>query len=341
MNTEFLAELGWGDDFARQLAPDEVEGCASLRVTAVHRTRIEALGPGGAVELLPVSSLSTGDIAVGDWVLARDGVALRVLERRSLVSRKAAGSTVGRQLIAANLDALLVVSSCNADFNPARLERFLVLAASAGVEPVVVLTKADTCPDPDTYASEARGLKQGLAVVVIDAKHADVPAALAGWCRAGRTVALMGSSGVGKTTIANALTGRTAAVQDIREDDAKGRHTTTGRYLVKMAAGGWLIDTPGMREVQLTDAGEGIHLLFDDLSALALQCRFSDCKHDREPGCAVRAAIAAGDVTEDRLHRWQKLQREDRHNTETVQDAHDRSRAFGRMRRKIPDKRKR
>lgn len=341
LNTEFLAELGWGSDFLSQMDLTEVEACAPLRVTAVHRTRIGALGPDGETELLPASSLSTGNIAVGDWVLAQDGVALRVLERRSLVARKAAGSTVGRQLIAANLDALLVVSSCNADFNPARLERFLVLAASAGVEPVVVLTKADTCADPELYAVQARALKRGLAVVVMDAKHTDVRAALADWCRPGRTVALMGSSGVGKTTIANALTGGQAAVRDIREDDAKGRHTTTGRYLVKMAAGGWLIDTPGMREVQLTDAGDGIDLLFDDLSALALQCRFSDCQHDREPGCAVRAAIAAGEVTEDRLQRWQKLLREDRLNTETVQEAHERSRAFGRMRRKIPDKRKR
>ncbi len=340
MNPDILAELGWSNDFLRQLDLDEVATTTPARVTAVHRARIEALAAAGVLDLIPNSNLSTADVAVGDWLLARDGVALRILDRHSLVARKAAGSAVARQLIAANLDSLLVVSSCNADFNLGRLERFLVLAASAGVEPVVVLTKADTCPDPEVYLAEARGLKRGLAVVALDAKRADVRAVLSDWCRAGHTVALLGSSGVGKTTIANALTGGQAAVQDTRDGDAKGRHTTTGRYLVAMAAGGWLIDTPGMREVQLTDAGDGIDIMFDDFTALALRCRFSDCHHDREPGCAVQAAIVAGEVTLDRLLRWQKLLREDRFNSETIQDAHARARNFGRLHRKTPDKRK-
>lgn len=303
-----LAELGWAD----RVCPD---GGQPFRVTAVHRARLLALGAPGAVELLPHSSLSTAEIAVGDWVRAEDGVALEVLERRSLLQRKAAGTGLARQLIAANLDVLFVVSSCNADFNPGRLERFLVLATQAGVQPVVVLTKADQCDDPERYRAEARALGRDLPVVVLDARHGDVAAALAPWCGAGRTVALLGSSGVGKTTIANALTGGAAAVQAVRDDDAKGRHTTTGRYLVAMTGGGWLIDTPGMREIQLTDAEEGIGALFGDLSELATTCKFSNCRHGTEPGCAVRAGIALGSVDPGRVARWQKLLEEDEANS--------------------------
>lgn len=331
-----LAALGWADDFAAQRTAEEIETTSPLRVTAVHRARIEALGPLGAVELIPASTLSTTNVAVGDWLLARDGVALRVLDRRSLVARKAAGSSVARQVIAANLDTLLIVSSCNADFNPARMERFLVLAASAGVEPVVILTKADTCPDPEVFLAQARALKRGLVVLALDAKRSDVRAALAEWCKAGQTVALLGSSGVGKTTIANALTGGQAPVRDIRDDDAKGRHTTTGRYLVAMATGGWLIDTPGMREVQLSDASDGIGLFFDDLTELALRCKFRNCKHAGEPGCAVQAAIASGEVEAVRLQRWQKLLSEDQTNSDTLQISLSRA-ASGR---KLPGKRK-
>jgi len=256
---------------------------------------------------------------VGDWVVARDGVALRVLDRHSLVARKAAGSNVARQVIAANLDALFIVSSCNADFNAGRMERFLVLAASAGVEPVVVLTKADTAENPESFVTQAQALKSGLAVVLMDAKRGDVRGQLAPWCGPGQTVALLGSSGVGKTTIANALTGGAAAVQEVRDDDAKGRHTTTGRYLVAMTDGGWLIDTPGMREVQLSDAYDGIGLFFDDLTALSLTCKFRNCRHAGEPGCAVQGAIAAGDLDPARLVRWQKLLAEDGTNTATME----------------------
>ncbi len=314
--SDVLAELGWTAHFSDQ--PGEPNSFAA-RVTAVHRARIEALGEAGAVDLIPASTLSTSTVAVGDWLLARGMVALRVLDRTSLVSRKAAGSGVARQVIAANLDALFIVSSCNADFNAGRMERFLVLAASAGVEPVVVLTKADTAADPLAFVAEAKALKKGLSVVLMDAKRGDVRAALAPWCGPGQTVALLGSSGVGKTTIANALTGGLAAVQDVRDDDAKGRHTTTGRYLVAMTGGGWLIDTPGMREVQLTDAYDGIELFFDDLTQLALTCKFRNCRHEGEPGCAVQAAVASGDLDPARLARWQKLLAEDGTNTATME----------------------
>lgn len=308
--------MGWSARFSAQITEDDL---SPARVSAVHRARIEAFAETGPVDLIPASTLSTSTVAVGDWVVARDGVALRVLDRHSLVARKAAGSGVARQVIAANLDALFIVSSCNADFNAGRMERFLVLAASAGVDPVVVLTKADTAENPQDFVVQAQALKKGLAVVLMDAKRGDVCGQLAPWCGPGQTVALLGSSGVGKTTIANALTGGAAAVQEVRDDDAKGRHTTTGRYLVAMTGGGWLIDTPGMREVQLTDAYDGIGLFFDDLTALSLTCKFRNCRHAGEPGCAVQGAITTGQLDPARLARWQKLLAEDGTNTATME----------------------
>lgn len=338
--SSLLADLGWTSDFLRQLDLEDL-AFTPARVTGVHRSRIEALAATGPLDLTPASSLNTGEVAVGDWLLAEGGVALRVLDRRTALYRKAAGTSLARQLIAANVDCALITSSCNADFNPGRLERYLVLCAQAEITPVVVLTKADTCPDPEAFAAQARALQRGLAVVTLNATESGaVRAALADWCRKGQTVVLLGSSGVGKTTLSNALTGGSQAVQGIREDDAKGRHTTTARSLVAMSGGGWLIDTPGVRELQLTDMADGIDALFDDLTTLAATCRFSDCKHETEPGCAIRAAITAGQLDPARLARWQKLLREDRHNSETLHEAHARNRAFGRMHRKIPDKRK-
>ena len=334
-----LATLGWTPEFLRQLDPAELNSTIPARVTGVHRNRIDVLAAEGALELIPASDLSTADVAVGDWLLARDGIALRVLDRRTELARKAAGSTVARQLIAANLDTALIVSSCNNDFNVGRLERYLVLAAQAGIEPVVVLTKADACADPASYVAKAQAMQRGLSVIALNARADDVPQALADWCRKGHTVVLLGSSGVGKTTLSNALTGGSAAVQDIRLDDAKGRHTTTSRSLVEMTGGGWLIDTPGVRELQLTDVADGIEVLFDDLTALAAACRFSDCTHGVEPGCAIQAAIAAGDLDAGRLERWEKLKREDRFNSQSIHQAHARNRAFGKMHRKIGDKR--
>ncbi|MBW6507215.1 MAG: ribosome small subunit-dependent GTPase A [Rhodobacteraceae bacterium] len=328
-----LADLGWSDHFARQIAADEA-ALLPLRLIGIQRSRATGLGPDGALTLHFPPGLNSGEVAVGDWVLADPANAriVRVLARRSLLTRKAAGVEVRAQLIAANIDTLFIVSSCNADFNPARLERYVALALEAGVAPVIVLTKADLAADPADYATRAQALSPHIAAVLaLNATAPEALGALRPWCGPGQTVAFAGSSGVGKSTLVNGLAGLALATQGIRADDAKGRHTTTARSLHLMPGGGLLIDMPGMRELALIDATEGIAELFDDLEALAATCRFRDCAHDGEPGCALATEVAAGRLDAARLARWQKLRREDRATSISQQEARRKDRAFGRM----------
>lgn len=319
-----LTDLGWSDHFARQLE----EGDAPARIAEIHRTILVALTPEGPVKLLAPSG--AGSFAVGDWVGMRDGAARMRLAPRSQIARRAAGHTVSRQLVAANVDTLGIVTSCNDDFNPARLERYVALAMAGDCLPLVILTKSDMVDDPEPYLAQARAISPLVVAMALNARDLDDAARLEPWCGPGQTLALVGSSGVGKTTLQNALTGGAEATAGIREDDAKGRHTTTYRALRRCRAGGWLIDTPGMRELQLTDTAEGIEELFDDITELVTQCRFSDCAHETEPGCAVRAAIEAGALDPERLARWRKLEAEDRHNSESLAEGRARGRAFTR-----------
>lgn len=270
-----------------------------MRIATVHRSRLTALSLVGSIKLtLPVHT-NTGDFAVGDWVLVdpNSQTLRRRLARRTVLERRVEGSKTP-QVAAANVDTLFILTSCNADFNVARLERYLALANQGGTEPVIVLTKADTVSDADTYRRQAAELQRALAVVTVNPRIPEAAEALAPWCGAGQMVALVGSSGVGKSTLVNTLAGLSQELGQqtggIRERDAKGRHTTTSRSLHAMAGGGWVIDTPGMRTLHIGDAAEGIETLFAEITELAPSCRFRDCTHAHEPGCAVQAAVANG-----------------------------------------------
>lgn len=325
-----LADLGWSAHFASHLDADSAQTYPPARISQVHRDRVLALTPTGEVDLGLPPDLSAGDLAPGDWIRT-DPELERVHElipRKTELSRKAAGSDNRAQLIAANVDTMMIVTSCNADFNPARLERYLALAASSGALPLIILTKADMAEDAEDYRKAAENLSPLVTALSLNARDVDELGALAPWLRPGDTGALVGSSGVGKSTILSGLTGVEALTQGIREDDAKGRHTTTARSLHRTRFGGWIIDTPGMRSLPLNDSAEGIAQVFADLDELSQSCKFSDCAHGSEPGCAIQAAIAQGEVDEDRLKRWQKLQREDQYNSENIAETRMRHKTF-------------
>lgn len=317
--TDALHDLGWQPFFADQVTPDDT-GLVPLRIASVHRTRLMAETGSGQVRLdLPLHG-TTADYAVGDWVLAQADrrVVARRLDRKTLLRRRTEGAA-SRQLIAANVDTLFIVTSCNDDFNPARLERYLALANEAGIRPVIVLTKIDMVDDPSGWLARARDLQRDLPVVALNAKSPDAASVLAPWCGPERTVALVGSSGVGKSTLLNTLADRASgpaqATGAVRASDAKGRHTTTARSLHPMTGGGWVIDTPGMRTLHVSDVAAGLETLFLEITELAPHCRFRDCTHAHEPGCAVQAAVAAGALPAERVERWRKLAEENRVNT--------------------------
>jgi len=314
---ETLEELGWKAWFSEQIASEEAGQCRPVRVMAVHRGKIAVAGAGAQRFISPYIR-GAGPLddhpTVGDWLLIdRDTLEpIRVLRRMNLFKRRAPGDPRKEQMIAANVDTLFIVASCNQDFSVARLERYLVLAREVAVNPVVVLTKTDLTDTPEAFATAARAIAPQLRVETVNGRDPASVACLAAWCGKGETVALLGSSGVGKSTLVNTLRGSdSVATQAIRAGDGTGRHTTTVREMHRLDRGGWLLDTPGMRELQLSDAAEGISEVFDDFILVAQRCRFSNCAHGGEPDCAVSAAIAEGTLPLARFDRWRKLATED------------------------------
>ena len=326
-----LSQLGWRPFFQQQLSLDELSLFSIGRVVEQHRSHLVVMSEQGLIKLTFAAQAER--MCVGDWVLFDDCQRLhRHLERQSLFQRKAPGSKVATQLIAANVDSVMIVCSLNHDFNLSRIERYLALAKEAQVEPVVVLTKSDLCSDVEEKCQQVQQLDPLMMVHAVNALDEEDLATLSSYCQTGKTVAFLGSSGVGKATLVNGLMGFEAQLTGgVREDDSKGRHTTTSRALKWLPQGGLLMDTPGMRELQLSDCEQGVNDTFAEIIELAQQCRFADCGHESEPSCAVQAALADGVLDERRLNSYRKLMREQALNSATLAEKCAKDKALGKM----------
>ena len=316
-----LSKLGWTPAWQSAFDPIDRADLEPARVVEEQRglfTVVTAAGPvaaGISGRLRHETQDRRERPAVGDFVAVfrtPDRATIhRVLPRRTAVVRKVAADGVATgQVVAANVDTVFVVTSLNRDFNPRRLERYLAVVWDSGADPVVLLTKSDLAAEPSAYAAEAEAVAPGVPVHVLSALHGQGVDGVRAYLDPGKTVALIGSSGVGKSTLLNALAGSVLQrVQEVRADDERGRHTTTARQLVRLPCGALVVDTPGLREVALWDAA-GLGDAFADVEELARACRFRDCIHEREPGCAVRRAVREGRLHQERLASYKKLQRE-------------------------------
>jgi ribosome biogenesis GTPase len=316
-----LPALGWGEPFAAAFAPFAHAGLVPARVVGQQGSYRVATGeaeilaePAGRLKREP-----GGLPAVGDWVAvelpippgAGPARIRAVLPRRSRFSRKVPGSRAAEQVVAANLDTVLLLSGLDGDWNPRRIERYLAAAWTSGANPVVVLNKADRAENPEALELATAEVALGVPIHRVSARTGEGVETLAVYFPVGATVGLLGSSGVGKSTLVNRiLGGEVQRTSEVREGDDRGRHTTTRRELFPTPWGGLVLDTPGMRELQLWDAGEGVEAAFSDVETLAQGCRFRDCRHQGEPGCAVGAAVAGGTLDPERFASYRKLERE-------------------------------
>jgi ribosome biogenesis GTPase len=318
VSTEFdLYDLGWDETWEDAFEPYAARQLIPARVAVRHHGPCELLTERGPLGGLPSGKLADDELpAVGDWVAARPlpgeqkALIEDVLPRRSAFTRKEAWRRTVEQVVAANVDTVFLTSSLGPDLNPRRLERYLVGAWESGAQPAIVLTKADLEPEHADAVLGVEGVAFGVPVHVVSAVSGAGLEELEPYLGRGRTVALLGSSGVGKSTLVNRLAGREVlATREVRED-GRGRHATTHRELVPLPGGGLLLDTPGMREFQLWAREESLDGTFEDVAALAAECRFNDCAHESEPGCAVLAALADGSLPVERWESYGKLQRE-------------------------------
>ncbi len=324
-----LEPFGWDARRETAFATHAAAGLVPGRVTGAARDAIRARTETGDTQVIVQrgfrrDATSTADFpVVGDWLalepVADGQAALRVVLPRTSrfargdhdAQRTQGGIHAAEQVVAANIDTVVIVAALDHDLNLRRLERYLALGWSSGADPVVLLNKADLCDDVSARLGEVRAIAAGAPVLVASALRAEGLDALDAWMGPGRTLVLLGMSGVGKSTIANLLLGeQRQAVREVRGDDSRGRHTTTSRELFQLPNGALLIDTPGMRSIGLWDADDGLDRAFTDVEALAAACRFADCSHEVEPGCAVIAAIEAGTLDADRLRARRKLHRE-------------------------------
>lgn len=318
-----LIELGWDSYFEKQFEPYKPEGLTPVRVIRENRQNYLAWSEAGEL-IAEVSgrfrhdAVGKGDFpAVGDWaaaeVLANEGKAViqAVLPRKSAFLRKVPGPVTEEQVVAANIDTAFIVCGLDGNFNLRRIERYLTLSWESGAVPVVLLNKADICPEAEERRNEVEAAAIGVPVCAISAACDQGLDGLRHYLTPGRTAAFLGSSGVGKSTIINRLLGTDRfAVGEVSDSDSRGRHTTTSRELVMLPDGGLVIDTPGMRGLKVWGDEDGLKQAFEDIEALAADCRFRDCRHGNEPGCAVRAAVESGTLDAGRLQSFQKLQKE-------------------------------
>jgi ribosome biogenesis GTPase len=312
--SESLIRLGWTPERETEFESHRGDGLIPARVAVEHRSAYVLYGEQGELRAELAGRLRHEETwpAVGDWVAVRPpGTIAAVLPRRTLFSRKEPWLAAKEQVLAANADTVFVTTALTpVDFKPRRLERYLATAWESGAQPVIVLTKTDLCEDVEGAVGEVEAVAFGVPIHTVNGLTGEGVDALTPYLDGHRTVALLGSSGVGKSTIVNHLAGGEAMATAEIGADGRGRHTTQHRELLPLSRGGLVLDTPGLRELQLWDVSEGLEQTFEDVAALAVSCRFGDCAHETEPGCAIREALRAGTLARERYESWRKLQRE-------------------------------